>query len=123
MAKKEIAVDGMTLEFVNPSDSGSLSIVTSPSTKGKAENKEIYKGNVTVSVSGFENSSVSAGSGAGVLIPTTIKTKLENEFVLREEDTGTLTGTGTNKTPPPATLPFSTSIKISDAGQSKVLSE
>ena len=117
------AVDGMTIDFVSSSDSGDLTITGSPSTKYKADGGGVYKNGTTVSVSNFENDNVQAGSGTGAFVATSTKNKAEGQFVLRENDQAILSGTGTNKNPPPATLPFTSTIEITDPNNTKVRGE
>lgn len=117
------AVDGMTIDFVSASDSGDLTITGTPSTKYFADGGGVYSNGTTVSVSNFENDNVQNGTGAGAFVATSTKNKTEGQFVLREGDTAIISGTGTNKNPPPATLPFITTIEITDPNNTKVRGE
>lgn len=117
---KFFAVDGMQLEFVNPSESGVLTMVTPASTKLKGSSKGVYKNGAIVQVTNFANSSVTGGVGTGSFIATSTKNKTEGVLVLRADDLATITGTGNNVSPPPTTLPFTTTVKIKDAGQTKL---
>jgi hypothetical protein len=123
MALKEIAVDGMDFDFVSSSDSGDLTLTGSPSIKVKAEDNGVYKNTLGISVSNFENDNVQAGSGAGVFVATGTKTKADGLLVLRVDDLAIIAGTGTNKNAPPPTLPFVTTVEITDANQTKVKGE
>jgi hypothetical protein len=117
------AVDGMTIDFVSSSDSGDLTVTGSPSTKYYADGGGVYPNGTTVSVSNFENDNVQAGSGVGAFVATSTKNKTEGQFVLREGDQATLSGTGDNKNPPPATLPFTSTVEITDPNNTKVKGE
>jgi hypothetical protein len=120
---KFFAVDGMSIDFVSSSDSGDLSITGTPSTKYKAEGNGVYQNGTTVSVSNFENDNVENGTGTGAFIATSTKNKAEGLFVLREDDQSILSGSGDNKNPPPATLPFTSTIEITDSNNTKVRGE
>jgi len=61
--------------------------------------------------------------GSGNVNHTSLKTKCESKFPLRLNDAGTCTGSWTLVAPPYTTLTCSCTVKISDAGQTKVLSE
>jgi hypothetical protein len=123
MASEFFAVDGMSIDFVSGSDSGDLTITGNPSTKVKINSNGVYKTTTAVTVSNFENDSVNNGSGSGVFIATTIKNKAEGLFILRNGDLAILSGTGTNKNPPPASLPFTSTIEITDPNNTKVRGE
>ena len=120
MAKEKLAVEDFDYDFVSGSDSGDLALVNdNPSEKVKAENKKCYNVTTTVKVTNFENDAVNAGTGAGPFIPSQ-KVLVEGSFALREGDIALVAGTGTNKTPPPAVLPFVSPVEITDAKQIKV---
>ncbi len=132
MAFEDIAVNGMTLVFdpVNPVDVilGTITVTGSPSTKGLANSLGIYKNGLTVTVSGVTVPSAGAVipdplSQLGSFIATTVKTKLENLFVLRENDvTGVLNATPQIPAVVPVPYPVAFRIKILTAGQIKVRS-
>ena len=125
MSRIPFAIDGMDFDFVSSSDSGDLTLTGSPSTKVKKipEDKGVYKNTLGISVSNFENDNVNNGSGAGVFISTSLKNKAETLFILREGDLAVISGAGTNKNPPPASLPFASSVEITDAKQTKIKGE
>jgi len=117
MALKEIAVDGMDFDFVSGSDSGDLELVGDPSLKVKAEGLGVYNSSLVVKVENFENANVIDGTGAGPFLSTS---KAKNLLPsLRVGDIAVMVGTGTNKTPPPVVLPFSSAVEITDANQIK----
>lgn len=123
MAKNFIAVEEFEYDFVSGSDSGDLSLnPDNPKSKVKIGGKKTYTVTTLIKVENFENANVINGTGAGAFIPST-KCKIENEFAIRENDIAICSGTGDNKTPPPATLPFVTSVKITDAKQTKAKTE
>lgn len=77
------------------------------------DSKGIYKGSLLVSISGYTGGTVSNGSGSGVMIPTSICCKVDNETVLREGDKSvpiTVIGTGS----PPTTI---VTLTITNANQ------
>jgi hypothetical protein len=115
-----IAVEEFEYDFVSASDSGDLSLVPdSPNDKVKINGKKVYTVGTVPKVENFENNSVNNGVGAGPFIPAK-KVKAGGEFVIRENDTAVLSGAGTNKNPPPPSLPFASTVQIDDAKQTKV---
>ena len=100
---------------------GTFVITSTPSTKNKAGAVGVYRGPLTFTFSGGSAPGVSPGSvvGSGTINPTAIKSKADALEVIREGDTGTLTGTGTNPSPPPPTLPVSGPVEVKTAGQDK----
>lgn len=117
MAKKELAVEGCTLEIQSPV-SGNASITSSASSKFKISNKGVYKGTVLVSVSGASQGNCQSASGVGSFTTTAQKMKVENETPLREEDEATVSCSGTDVSTG-AACNFSATVKVSDAGQDK----
>jgi|GEM_PF-3846592 len=119
---KNAVVEGCTLEL--SSGSGMIQINTNPSTKGSVQGKEIYKGTMNISVSGFTSTNVpswipGSGSGNGVIIGSATKNMLENQPIIKEEDSCTITingqkQTGTNTSPATDVI----TVKITNAGQS-----
>lgn len=124
MTLELIAVEGCTIAHDSGSgiSGGSFTITSVASTKVKAEGKGVYKLEIAFTFAGGSESTVVAGSvtGGGTISATATKTKAEGQLVVREGDTGTLTGAGTNPAPPPPTLPVSGDVIISVAGQTKV---
>lgn len=115
-----IAVEGMQLEFLNPSEAGTFTMITPASVKVKASSKGVYKNNATVQVTNYTNgATINNGTGVGNFIATSTKVKADGALVLRKGDLASITGTYPNPSPPPATLPFSTTVRIKDAGQNK----
>lgn len=128
MALKEIAVEGLTISHSTGSSlsGGSFTITSSPSIKVKAEGKGVYRGTLTFSFSGGNYTGGVSGSaaGAGSINFTAIKTKADGQFVLRKDDSGTVSGTyQPTGSPPPPPAPFSANVEISDANQTKVKAE
>jgi hypothetical protein len=60
-------------------------------------------------------------SGSGSITATSLKCKCETKFPLRKNDSGTCSGSWTLKASPFTSLSCSCTLKISDAGQQKVL--
>lgn len=119
---KYIAVDGMTLSFDNPAHSGNISILGLPSLKMKCDGKGVYKDLLAISISNGTDGSITNATGAGVINASAIKVKSEGQFVLRVDDKNNIpiVMTGTNPSPPPPTSTYTTVVKITDAGQTKV---
>jgi hypothetical protein len=125
MAKKMLAVQGCTVHC-GAITGGSATISNPPSTKVKAATKGVYKGTLSISWAGGYYGGVPAQTiltAMGTISATSLKVKVENQAAVRQDDQGTLSGTYTNPSGSPPTLPFSTSMDISDAGQSKVQGE
>jgi hypothetical protein len=112
------AVEDMDIAFVSGGDSGDLSIDSPPSTIDFFDGKGCYRTGDIISVSNFENANVINGNGAGPLIGTG-KNLTNGKLVCKEKDIAILTGSGTNKNPPPATTSFTTTVEITDPNQSK----
>jgi len=101
---------------------GSFSISTPASTKIKASGNFVYIGpTITVSFSGGNMSGMVPGSvaGAGTIAPTTSKNyEIPSLGILRDEDSGTLIGTGQptgGGSPVPVSIPchcHDTQIKV-----------
>lgn len=125
MALKEIAVDGLTLAPQGIVSGGSLSIVSTPSTKVKCEGNGVYKTPLQFTLSGANATGYDPGTvmtvGVASIVATALKVKAEAILVMRVDDqnltvsmTGTISGTPT---------PFVEPWKITNAGQSKVKAE
>jgi hypothetical protein len=128
MALKEIAVEGLTISHSTGSNlsGGSFTITSTPSIKVKAEGKGIYRGTLNFSFSGgtYAGGVSSSATGSGSINFTATKTKADGQFVLRKDDSGTVSGTYQVPPPPPGvTSPFTASVEISDANQTKVKAE
>jgi len=124
MAKKDIAVVGMTFKFVNPAHSGTVTVVGLASTKNKAGGAFIYKTTLAITISNGSDGNVTNATGAGTIIATSTKALADNLPPLRKGDQSIpITMTGTNPSPPPPTLAYVTVVEIDDPGQNKVSSE
>jgi hypothetical protein len=118
------AVEGMTLAFIDSLHTGTITITGSPSMKARKipENKYVYKDKLAIAISnGGDGSTTDNATGTGEINASEIKSKLEGEFVLRRDDKSTvpIIMTGTNRNPPPATMTYTTQVKISDPAQDK----
>ena len=126
MALKEFAVEGLTFKFVNPAHSGTVTVTGAASTKAKKipENKFVYLNNLSISISNGSDGSITNATGTGTMTATATKNKCEGVFPLRKGDqSGIITMTGTNPSPPPATAQYTTQVEIDDPGQTKSLGE
>ncbi len=136
---ENIAVVGMTISHASGSDTsgGTFTPITPPSLKCKATNF-MYKGTFAFSFAGGNSAWTNNGLGTilpatvlgtGTIDPTASKVKADGQFVIRENDTGSLTLFGTfvpnapPNTPVPNTPLPSTDVEISDANQTKVSAE
>ena len=124
MSSKAIAVQGCVISHGTGSTiSGGVFTITSiPSTKVRAEGKGVYAEKIDFTFAGGSEPTVTSGTveGSGSIPATATKNKSEGKLVVREGDTGTLTGTGENPSPPPTTLPLTGPVEVSFAGQTKV---
>lgn len=118
MAKKDIAVQGMTLS----STFGSASVTNSGSVKTKATGKSVFREKVSFSVSGATSGTCVGVTTTGDILATATKTKADNKFVNRKDDEKTITVEGVDSITTAACF-FSTTVKIANAGQSKAKGE
>lgn len=135
MSLELLGVEGLTIDHDTGSNvsGGTFTITSIASLKVKCEGKGVYKGTLSFTFSGGTCSgpppdSGSTAVGSGTINITALKSKVEGDFVIREGDIGTMSGTyvATNPSPPPATIPgvfTNQPVKITDAGQTKVLGE
>ena len=102
---------------------GNFTITSVPSANVKVNDKGVYSGPLTGTFSngnatGFVSGSV---SGSFTINPTATAVKVDNLEVVREDDTGTLSGTGTIDPPAsPPTGPVVGQVVVSSAGQGDV---
>jgi len=137
MAGKEVANEDLKVNFTKtaPPDAvyagdqpiDAVKIVAIKATKTKANNKFVCANMITLTFTAgtpCPHTSVTHTftSGAGSINATAIKTKVDNLLVLRKDDPGTCVGSWIN-TQSGLSVPCSCTLKISDAGQTKVLAE
>jgi hypothetical protein len=130
---KEIAVDGCTLTITTAGVNGTISIVSVPSTKVKAEDKGVYSGDMQLMITGITGippaGSSSPGTASCSISPTATSVKAEGQLVCRVGDkvqnVSAVGATEPNPPPPgntkPSTIIFD--VEITDAGQTKVTAE
>ena len=126
MSLKFIGVLGLTISHDTGSQAslGTFTVISIPSIKNMADNKGIYRGTLSFSWAGGNYSGGTPGTGVatGTINVTSTKNKADNQFVIRVDDTGTMNGTIVN--PSGGTIPIvNASVKITNAGQSKVRGE
>lgn len=117
-----IAVEGLTIDHSSgsPISGGAFTITSIASSKVKVEGNGVYKTSITFTFANGTHTSGSSATGAGSISATSTKVKVEGGYVLRLGDSGTMTGTYVPSTPPPPTLPFTSSVEITDTNQDKV---
>ena len=121
MSLKNIAVKGCTLEL--QSGTGDIEITGTESTKVKADGKAVYT-EINFSISNYMGGNITNGDGQGTgsIIASAQKVKVEgNAVILEGDESATITLDGTQPGPSgsqPATA--TDTVKVSDAGQSKV---
>jgi len=126
-----IAVEGLTIDHKAGSlvSGGSFTVTSTPSLKLKAKVgllfKGVYRGTLAFTFSGGSHSSGTSGSalGAGTIDFTATKNKIDEKFVLRENDGGSMTGTYVPPAVPPPTVSFTSDVEITVAGQTKYSGE
>ena len=104
---------------IDANNNASVSILSLPSTKNKANGKGVYRGTITVSVVGasIEGTCTQTAPFSSTISPTAIKTKADGQEVIREGDSGSVTVAGT--TPSSASCTIVVNFSIDDAGQDK----
>lgn len=119
---KYIAVQGCSFS-IDEKDATLLCSVTSiPSTKVKIDNKGVYSGSISVTVTGWTDEVMELGTGIGVINSSANKISVENKKVLLEGDFCTIAITGVSlKTQSTITVDYE--LKISSAGQNIVKGE
>jgi hypothetical protein len=131
MAKEFLAVEGLTISHSSgsPVSGGSFTILSVASLNYFCKNisslfRGVYTGSLSFSFSGGTHSSGTSGSAiaTGTINFTSTKNK-NGSFILRENDNGSMTGTYIPPSVPPPTVPFTSNVEISNAGQSKVRGE
>ncbi len=122
-----LAIEGLTISHStgSPVTGGTFTVVSTPSTKVKITGSGVYSGTLSFNFIGGTHSSGTPGTanGSGTINFTSTKVRADGQFVLRNTDTGTLNGTYIPPSTPPPTVPFSSGVEISDAGQNKVSGE
>jgi len=121
MPNKKVVVQGAVLGFKEPIITGNVTFVSSSSTKVKAENKGVYKGSVQFTVNSATNSTTTCTLSAPYsdsFSPLAVKTTVESEKPLREDDEKLVVLTGTDSGGNPCTI--NATIVIKDSGQTKV---
>ena len=119
---KAIAIQSCTFSISPLTISGSVTAQTSPSTKFKINGQGVFFGPLTVLTSALSQGSFQAPPTSFTINPTAIKTKHNSLAVILENDFATLPitftdpGTGT-------TTVISVTVKVSNAGQTKMLTD
>lgn len=127
MSLKFLGVEGLTISHKagSPVSGGTFTITSLPSTKYIPVGKGVYRGTLSFTFSGGTHSSGTPGTalGAGTIDFTSIKNKADGQFVIRVDDSGSMTGTYVPPVTPPPTVPFTSDVEITNAGQDKVRGE
>lgn len=122
---KNIAVQGCSIEITDKSlNAATMNITTAPSTKTKADGKAAYRGNLSVSL-------VSIQDAAGNIAPTATltisgssqKTQIDGQAAVLEGDSGKASQVTFTNPNTGAQVPHDIEVKITDAGQSKFITE
>jgi hypothetical protein len=118
MGRENVAVLGCTLKSTESSKNGTYVIQTLPDLKWAIKNKGVYRGPITVIVSGATDGTVQGGSGTGVINPSgNDDWNMENKGKpIRENDESeeiTISGT----IPPSTPGTFTMKVKVEKSGQ------
>lgn len=117
-----IVVSGCKFKFPEGS-TGKATITTLPSSFTKINSKGVYSGPINVSITGWTNGTIKAGTGSGVINPNAKYTKADGKLVfLKGAKSESIPVTGTIETQPYTDTKIIT-IEISDAGQSEIKGE
>lgn len=116
MALKLLADTSCTLDFQDPSHSGTIVIIPASitSSKVKTQSDEVYL-SISFTVTAFVGPGITSGTGAGVITGSTTKTGCNSISPIREDDSVTIVITDT-------VSPFgttNTTVFVDDAGQTK----
>lgn len=118
-----VAVVGCTIAHSAGSGvSGGAFVITTPPSATTSAGAFVYSGPITFTFSGGNFAGCTPGTvaGGGSITPTAAFVSADALPVVREGDTGVMTGVGTNLAPPPATLPAVGPVEITLAGQVEV---
>jgi hypothetical protein len=122
--KKDICTTANSFSTTNGT---TASITTTPSTKVMAGGSPVRTGSQTVIASGGSQGPCNGIAGTATMNPTASKTKVDGNFVIRVDDSVDVTVNGINPNGGgpgiPAPCTFTSTVKISNAGQSKVQGE
>lgn len=119
---KNVAVENCVL--VADTGEGNISIDTPASANMKIDNKGVYAGTVTISISGLSGSGFTNGSGSGTLTGSAQFNKLDNQPVILEGDQSvTIMVSATTTSTPPEEIEVPTVVTIQSAGQTVVQAE
>lgn len=127
MSLKYIAVKDCILTIIGSVTPGIATITSDPSLTCFAlvltVQKGIYRGVVNVSVSGCTSGTyVQTDPATGSFNITAVKVKADNEFVLRQDDeTSSIDIELENSVPPNDIITIPVKVKVSSAGQNKIL--
>lgn len=109
-----VVVQGCTLQIMN--GTGTAQITTPPSSFVTACDKAVYRGQLQITVAGFEGTTITGGTGTGVLQPNVTGTKVDNMFPFKEGAQTQITCTGSLKTGTGTGTEVAL-VQITDAGQ------
>jgi hypothetical protein len=119
---KLVAVEGMTIEYTVGSVVASATEVLGPASLNvSVDGNGVYAGSLSISVTkATDGSGASAGTGAGVFVPSSSYCTADGEKLLLEGDEATIEVTGTKGS---QTYAWTLTAKIKSAGQDSVSAE
>lgn len=97
--------------------SGVVTPTSTPDLKIICNNKNIYDSPLAISVSGYTDSAIANGMGNGTIVTSAVKT---NKVIL-EGDSGNVVLSGVNPQTGAPVSGYTVNVKITSAGQSKVV--
>lgn len=113
---ENVAVEGLTFSTSGASTVGEITINSTPSSKTSASGKGVYRGPLSITLTGFGISGCESGVGNGSIPPTSTKELVDGLAPIREGDQVVITVTGTTGT---SSCEFPVTIKVDSAGQNK----
>ena len=119
MSLKNLAVETWSYSFGK--GSGSVSVTNQPSNKVKCDGKKAFFNSIIISISGYTGQGITGGSGAGAIMGGAQHTKIEGmPAVLEGDESQPILITGTSTVYPYNPMSVSDTVKVANAGQSKV---
>ena len=117
---KYVAVEGMTLDFGTTSVPPGGVVLGPASLKASVDGHGVYAGPLSIMVTGAAMGSNTAGTGAGVFVPSSVRCTADGQKLLLEGDSATFIVAGT-LSGVPVSWPVTATVR--SAGQVSVKAE
>ena len=116
---KNVVVEGCSL--VADTGIGNIKIETDASKKVKVDQKGVYAGTLTISITGLSGTGFTNGSGTGTLTGTSVYNKVDGGAVVLEGDqSAQIPVNATTTSSPASSIVVPTIVTIVSAGQTVV---